>query len=59
MATLEAMADPPATPSDLTVHHLERYWFHRRSEIKQRSTAPRSMGGPQRFGATAARCDRR
>ena len=30
------MADPPATPADLTVHHLERYWFQRRAEIKQR-----------------------
>ena len=55
MATLEAMTDPPATPSDLTVHHLERYWFQRRAEIKQRGTAPRSMGGPQCSGATAAR----
>ena len=36
MATLDGMADPPATLADLTVHHLERYWFQRRAEIKQR-----------------------
>ena len=36
MATLDGMADPPATLADLTLHHLERYWFQRRAEIKQR-----------------------
>ena len=36
MATLEGMTDPPATPAELTVHHLERYWLQRRAEIKQR-----------------------
>jgi hypothetical protein len=36
LTTLEGMADPPATPADLTVRHLERYWFQRRAEIKQR-----------------------
>jgi len=33
MATLDGMADPPATLADLTVHHLERYWFQRRAAV--------------------------
>ena len=28
--------DPPATPEELTVDHLERYWRQRHAEVKQR-----------------------
>jgi hypothetical protein len=36
LQTLEEMGDAPATPAELTVRHLERYWRQRGAEIKQR-----------------------
>jgi hypothetical protein len=36
LVALEALADPPATPAELTVDHLERYWRQRHAEVRQR-----------------------
>lgn len=36
LAALDAMADSPATPAELTVDHLERYWQQRLPKVSQR-----------------------
>jgi len=36
LVELEAMADSPATPAELTVDHLERYWRRRRVQVRER-----------------------
>jgi hypothetical protein len=36
LVALASLVDPPATPEELTVDHLERYWRQRHAEVKQR-----------------------